>query len=154
MQAQGSINGTIVEELYERALVLADEVRAVFQSRASEALEESTDAMRLALSIEGLRTTTRVMHVLAWLLNQRAFLSGELSELQIRRHGALAEERPSDPEQLAQLLPETRELVLESEELYDRVSRLDRDWREQDDEVEPAVLGMQDKIAAAFGRNG
>jgi regulator of CtrA degradation len=150
MKQNGDITKTIVDELYERTLLLADEVRAVFDLGNAETKTPALDDMRIALSIEGLRTTTRVMHVLAWLLNQRAYLEGELSRLQMRRHGALAAERPSDPQQLQHLLPETRELIAESEELYDRVARLDSDWRANDIEGLSAVHGMRSNITAAF----
>ena len=152
MTREGTITRSIIEELYEHTLLLADEVRAVFDLGAASEHHSGIDDMRIALSIEGLRTTTRVMHVLAWLLNQRAYLEGELSRNQMRRHGALADERPSDPEQLEHLLPETRALIGESEELYERVARLDADWRENgDDENASAVHGMRSNLKAVFG---
>lgn len=114
------ISEEIVEDLYAEALVLADDVRAVFDLRLGAESTGSDDLLRVALSIEGLRTTTRVMHVLAWLLNQRAFYSGELSETQLRRHGALPQERTSDPDNIAMLEPETQALIRESEELHAR----------------------------------
>lgn len=144
------INEAILESLYAEALLLADEARGAFDLRMGcndDGLVE--DSIRLALSIEGLRTTTRVMHMLAWLLNQRAFMSGELSESQLRRHGALPAERPSDPEQLMLLEPETRSLIRDTERLHARIARLDRDWREQPN-AEP-VLEMRGRITAAFG---
>jgi regulator of CtrA degradation len=150
MLERGDITRTIIDELYERTLVLADEVRAVFDLGSAAENGAAPDDMRIALSIEGLRTTTRVMHVLAWLLNQRAYLAGELSRLQMQRHGALADERPSDPTQMAHLLPETRALIAESEDLYDRVSRLDADWREKGEQSSSAVHGMHSNLSSAF----
>ena len=73
--------------------MLADDARAVFDLRIGEKGDNASDSLKIALSIEGLRTTTRVMHVLAWLLNQRAYLAGELSETQLARHNELPEER-------------------------------------------------------------
>ena len=100
MNRTTSLSQPIIEALYTEALVLADEVRAVFAqgTKAPEpGLPSHEDAMmRLALSTEGLKTTTRIMHVLAWLLNQRAFFSGELSEKQVRLHGALPETSACD----------------------------------------------------------
>ncbi len=143
------LNEPIIESLYGEALLLADEVRFAFDMRAGREFDEAADLTRVALSIEGLRTTTRIMHVLAWLLNQRAYLSGDLSETQLRRHGALPGERRSDPAQLALLEPETRALIRDTELLHARVARLDHDWRAQQ-EAEP-VLEMRGRIAAAFG---
>jgi regulator of CtrA degradation len=107
--------------------------------------------MRLALSTEGLKTTTRMMHVLAWLLNQRAFFTGELSENQVRRHGALPGDRPSDPAQLGMLEPETRELIEETERLHQRIARLDEAWR-QNFEMDSPARAFQHRIGREFGR--
>lgn len=148
------ISEEIVEDLYAEALVLADDVRAVFDLRLGAETTGTDDMLRIALSIEGLRTTTRVMHVLAWLLNQRAYYSGELSEGQLRRHGALPAERPSDQENLAMLEPETRALIRESEELHARVARLDQAWRSRDEEQDAPVQALQGRIAKAFATGG
>ncbi len=140
MSRTSNLSRPIIEALYEEALVLADEIRAVFALGVHEAEgDDLYDAnARLALSTEGLKTTTRIMHVLAWLLNQRAFFSGELSETQVRRHGALPPNRPSDAKALAMLNPGTRELIGESERLHDRVARLDEAWRSGFEAASPA----------------
>lgn len=75
------ISSTIVETLYADALRLADEARAAFDmSGRLDLVGSSEELARVALSCEALRTTTRMMHVLAWLLNHRAYFAGELSE--------------------------------------------------------------------------
>lgn len=144
-----NINENIIEDLYSEALILADDARAAFDLRFNENQSDADDLTRVALSIEGLRTTTRVMHILAWLLNQRAYLSGELSEHQLERCGTLPEERPAEPDNLARLEPETRALIEETERLHARVARLDRDWRNAA-EGAPPVAAMQGRIAKAF----
>ena len=121
------INEEIIEDLYSEALVLADDARAAFDLRFQDDASQAGDLTRVALSIEGLRTTTRLMHILAWLLNQRAYLAGELSERQLERCGTLPVEREADPDNLTRLEPETRSLIEESEKLHARVARLDRD---------------------------
>ena len=146
-----NINHEIIEDLYTEALLLADDARAVFDLKLGADSDGAHDNVRIALSIEGLRTTTRVMHVLAWLLNQRAYMSGELSETQLRRHNSLPEERPADPVNLAALEPETRALIRESEDLHARVARLDRDWRARDAASAPPVQALQGRLAEAFG---
>ncbi len=148
--ARRDINEEIIEDLYAEALLLADVARAAFDLRPVEKFGEFEDLARVALSIEGLRTTTRLMHVLAWLLNQRAFLAGELSEPQLRRCGALPEEREADPDNLARLEPETCALIGESERLHARVARLDRDWRRAVNDDTP-VHSLHGRLAQAFG---
>lgn len=140
----------IIETLYCEALVLADEVRAAFDL-TPRPLRENEDLVRIALSVEGLRTTTRMMHVLAWLLNHRAYFSGDLSEFQLRRHGTLPPDRPSDPEQLELLEPATRQLIGETEAFHGRVARLDAAWRARLEIRPSAVHGLHERIGRALG---
>lgn len=124
-----NLSRPIVEALYSEALVLADDVRAVFALGTHEPEVGEDASLRLALSTEGLKTTTRMMHVLAWLLNQRAFFSGELTERQVRQHGTLPPDRSADPKALDVLEPATCELIHETERLHERIARLDEAWR-------------------------
>ena len=133
-----NLSRPIIEALYTEALVLADDVRAVFASGTGEPEASEESMVRLALSTEGLKTTTRMMHVLAWLLNQRAFFTGELSENQVRRHGTLPADRPTDPKSLELLEPETCELIAETERLHGRIARLDDAWRSGFEMASPA----------------
>lgn len=138
MSRTTNLSRPIIEALYSEALILADDVRAVFAlgTREPEVGEDPT--VRLALSTEGLKTTTRMMHVLAWLLNQRAYFSGELTEKQVRLHGTLPADRPSDPKALKALEPETCELIAETERLHERIARLDEAWRSGFEMASPA----------------
>ena len=151
MHMDRTVHEQVVEDLYNEALALADEARGAFDLRDDAGRSGGTDQIRLALSIEGLRTTTRVMHVLAWLLNQRAYQSGELSRLQMLRYGTLGEERPSDPENMKVLELTTRSLIRDTERLYARVRRLDEELRQLDDEGSAVVHTMHGRIAQAFG---
>ncbi|MEM9086106.1 MAG: DUF1465 family protein [Pseudomonadota bacterium] len=150
MNRTTSLSKPIIEALYTEALVLADDVRAVFARGTIDpepGLTSEEDALtRLALSTEGLKTTTRMMHVLAWLLNQRAYFSGELSESQVRRHGALPANRPAEREQTERLEPETRDLIAETERLHRRIARLDNAWRQDFNMALSPARAFQDRI--------
>ncbi|NCP15136.1 MAG: DUF1465 family protein [Sphingomonadales bacterium] len=148
-----SLSRPIVEALYTEALVLADDVRAVFAAGTREPLAGEDAFARLALSTEGLKTTTRMMHVLAWLLNQRALFQGELSENQVRLHGALPPDRGSDEKQLALLEPETQALIADTEKLHQRIARLDEAWRQHFEMASPA-RAFQDRLGRELGRLG
>ena len=150
MARASNLSRPIIEALYSETLILADEVRAVFALGTREPSEHDDTMGRLALSTEGLKTTTRVMHALAWLLNQRAYFSGELSEAQVRRHGALPPDRPSDAAQLKLLEPETCALIEETERLHRRITRLDAAWR-RDLEIASPARAFQDRISSEFG---
>ena len=153
MSEPASINSQIVEDLYCEALALADEVRSRFASPPSRQAEIShnpvEDLMRIARSCEGLRATTRIMHAIAWLLNQRAFLMGEISQFHLRRHARLSHElQAPDPDNLAMLEWEARELVEDVMRLYARLLRLDREWRRVQLPEPSAVETMRERIYA------
>ncbi len=148
MSQPATINPRIVEALYCEALVLSDEVRGAFDmSQRSGVDERDEDLVRIALSCEALRATTRMMHAIAWLLNHRAFFSGELSDFQLRRHGRLHADRPaSDPDQLRLLPADIRELVGATERFYARVVRLDREWRVRDPAAPSAITTLRARL--------
>lgn len=148
MSQATNINPRIVEGLYCEALVLSDEVRAAFDL-SGRVEETGTDesAARIALSCEALRTTTRMMHAVAWLLNHRAFFMGELSEFQLRRYGRLAPDFPaSDPERMLMIPSPTRELIAATEHFYARLLRIDRDWRERDPRAPSALDSLRQRL--------
>lgn len=153
MTRHANLSRPIIETLYCEALVLADSVRAAFDlSGRRDNASEDEDLVRIAMSCEALRTTTRMMHIIAWLLNQRAYFNGEISELALRRHGRLpGKTARSDPEQLVYLEPETRELVLTTERLYARIERLDHSWQEQYNMQPTAVHRLRQRLGESLG---
>jgi regulator of CtrA degradation len=147
------ISPAIVEKLYGDALRLADEARAAFDlSGRLDLVGSSEELARIALSCEALRTTTRMMHALAWLLNHRAYFAGELSEFQLRRNGRLPPAQPQpDAEQWAMLPPNLRDLVIRTRRFYDRVARLDHAWRDRFTMHPAAIHRLRDRLGAAVG---
>lgn len=152
MPDAATISPAIVEALYQDALLLADEARAAFEGGdAPKPLTQAESERRVALSCEALRTTTRMMHAIAWLLNHRAFFAGEMSEFQLRRHGRLPPAQPeSDAEQMALLNDATRDVIARSCAFYARIERLDRAWRDRFAMQPAAVHRLRDRIGAAF----
>jgi regulator of CtrA degradation len=159
MALMPNLNPRIIEALYAEALVLAEEVRAVFdrlrQGPDRRALmgsndDPEADLAQVQLSCEALRTTTRIMHCLAWLLNHRAYFAGELSELQLRRHGRLIANFPlSDPVQVLTLPVEAQRSVHDSERLYARIQRLELAWRGETAAGGSAIERLRQRLAAA-----
>jgi regulator of CtrA degradation len=155
MTRLATLNARIIEGLYCEALVLAEEVRAAFSlSGRIERAGQDEDLARVALSCVGLRTTTRMMHAIAWLLNHRAYLKGELSEFQLRRYGALTSDEPgTDPANYALLEEEVRELVEATEQFYARLLRLDHAWRQGQPSVPPGALQrLRQRFGSAASR--
>jgi regulator of CtrA degradation len=117
----------LIDGLYVEAMVLADEARSFFDHRAEEhrALLGQTD--RVEFACESLKVTTRLMHVIAWLLTQRAIFNGELP-VSVRgedryRLGEAASTQPSIVERFSF---DMMTIIVASEDLYDRVARLER----------------------------
>lgn len=146
MTSPESINRHIVEGLYCEALVLSDEVRSAFLPAAVGDRTDLSEDAALALSCEGLRTTTRMMQSVAWLLNHRAYLAGELSEFQLRRHGKLHDCPASDPEHVAVLDPLLRRLIHATEQFHARLMRLDEGWRAEETEPQSGLAVLQRRL--------
>ncbi len=149
-----SLNPRIIEALYAEALGLAEAVRQRFErlrvETAANGGDDDEDLRRVQVSCEALRTTTRVMHCLAWLLNHRAHFAGELSELQLRRHGRLIANFPASEEAVVESLPaDVRDLVHESERLYQRIQRLEASWRTQTLTGDSAVRRLRERLVRA-----
>lgn len=148
MSDPAAINPRIVEALYCEAIVLSDEVRHAFTlSGRLETAVIDEDLARVALSSEGLRTTTRMMHAIAWLLNHRAYFNGEINELQLRRHGRLPlDMREGDAGELALLEPAITELVITTRRFYARLLRLDHNWRMSHDRQPSALQRLHENL--------
>ena len=150
MSSAASINPRIIEGLYCEALVLSDEVRAAFDlSGRLDSAALSDDNAKLALSCEALRTTTRMMHALAWLLNHRAFFAGELTEFQLRRYGQLTDYPEAEPHRLALLPAETCELIRATERFHARLKRLDAGWRHGAELAPAGIAQLQQRLGLA-----
>jgi len=153
MSQTADLSPTIIESLYCEALVLADETRSAFDlSGRLDLVGDDEDLARVALSCEALRTTTRMMHAIAWLLNQRAYFAGELSEFQLRHHGRLPPTQPqSSAEQLSMLGPDTQELIRRTERFHARIARLDKAWRDRFAMHPAAVQRLRERIVREIG---
>ena len=133
-EAKLELTPKLVGSLYTEAMVLADEARSYFDRLGREDRDSLDPLLRVGFSCESLKVTTRLMHVIAWLLTQRAVEAGELSPSQARRPARrLGEEPESDEATVVQLPAAARALIASSRELFARVRRLD----EADPEVEP-----------------
>ena len=154
MAETADLSPTIVDILYGEALTLADEARAAFDlSGRLTAASENEDLARIALSCEALRTTTRMMHAIAWLLNQRAYFAGELSEFQLRRHGRLPPPQPeAASDQIALLGPELEDLIERTRRFYARIERLDMAWRNHFAMHPAAIHRLRERLGSAVAQ--
>jgi regulator of CtrA degradation len=111
----------VIAALYTEAMVLADEARSYFTAdRTEQVTGKMVDAV--AFSCESMKVTTRLMHCIAWLLNQKAVEDGRGDTVSMRR--GLGYTPPSDPELTCHLPDDARVLIAQSESLYARLIRL------------------------------
>jgi len=124
--AQVPLTPKLVASLYTEAMLLADEARSYFERQGRDDRDGLDPIVRVSFSCESLKVTTRLMHVIAWLLTQRAVEAGELSPLQARAPTRRLGEAPETDEALLPKLPaEAVALIGASRDLYARVQRLD-----------------------------
>jgi regulator of CtrA degradation len=123
---QGQLTPKLVDALYVEAMVLADEARSYFDTNGRDDRLSLDPVDRVGFSCESLKVTTRLMHVIAWLLTQRAVAAGELSPAEAGEEGRRLGEAPQTDRDLFPRLPAAAAgLVQASEDLYERVSRID-----------------------------
>lgn len=136
---ESRITPRLIESLYTEAMVLADEARAYFDEQGRSEQKELEPFARVGFACESLKVTTRIMHIVAWLLTQRAIESGELRRTDgTRPERRLGRANESDPDVVA-LLPETaKRLIAASADLYSRVKRLDEGQMDDEPVKSPA----------------
>jgi regulator of CtrA degradation len=139
------ITHKLVDSLYTEAMLLADEARSYFDSDRARRISPAEVAV--AFSCESLKVTTRLMHVIAWLLNQKALRAGELGETD--RADDLGYAPATDSFWVDDLPAEARALILASEDLYYRVQRVSQSVVREPEEI-PAPLAMIERLRAAF----
>ncbi|MDF2495116.1 MAG: hypothetical protein K0S66_2050 [Sphingomonas sp.] len=116
----------LIDALYVEAMVLADDARSYFDDGGRGDRDALDPLTRVTFSCESLKLTTRLMHVIAWLLTQRAVLSGELCASAALDPSRRLIPSADDPMLAAAQLPEkARRLVATSVDLHRRVARLD-----------------------------
>jgi regulator of CtrA degradation len=117
----------LTDSLYVEAMLLADEARSYFDASYTADGRDALEPFdRVLFSCESLKVTTRLMHIIAWLLTQRAVDAGELSRDQVREPSRrLGPAVVSDDAALERLPAPSRKLIATSVDLYRRVERLD-----------------------------
>ena len=124
--SQSRIAPRLIDSLYTEAMILADEARAYFDEEGRDERTTLPPFVRVGFASESLKVTTRIMHIVAWLLTQRAVETGEIRGADGRRpERRLGKAGESDPMVVNQLPETARKLVNASADLYARVKRLD-----------------------------
>ena len=150
LRTESGIRRRLIDSLYVEAMVLADEARAYFDEAGRSDRDGMTPIERVSFSCESLKVTTRLMHIIAWLLTQRAVDAGEIPLRDAldpsRRLGAAPQ---SDATAIALMPQSARALIASSADLYRRVARLDDAQVARDAPPSPART-MLDRLSHAF----
>jgi regulator of CtrA degradation len=148
-EARKRMTARLVDSLYTEAMVLADEARSYFDESGRPERDALGPMERVAFSCESLKVTTRLMHVIAWLLTRKGIAAGEIGEdeghADSRRVGEAADSEPAAVEALP---PGARAIVEASIDLYARVARIDREMLAPE-ALSPA-LGLLRRIERAL----
>ena len=138
----------LVDALYTEAMLLADEARSYFDR--DQMGGNLSPEISVAFSCESLKVTTRLMHSIAWLLNQKALRAGELSQTEADSgERGLGYAPASDGFQVERFPKEAQLLIAASEDLYFRMQRLSgRMLSRAAPPSEP--LAMIERIRASF----
>jgi regulator of CtrA degradation len=152
---QVRITSRLIDSLYTEAMLLADEARSYFDDAGREERSTLQPFARVGFACESLKVTTRIMHIVAWLLTQRAIESGEIAARDGRRpERRLGNAQDSDPLVVGTLPPSAQKLINSSADLYARVKRLDDGGLEVDAPQSPARALMGRLERGLGGQSG
>lgn len=146
---ESRIHRRLVDALYTEAMLLADEARSYFDEDGRSEREALDPLIRVGFSCESLKVTTRLMHVIAWLLTQRAVDAGELKPREALDSARRLGHAPQFDAELVAALPQRARMLVEaSANLHRRVGLLDA---AQEGELTPSpVHRLHDRLALAF----
>jgi regulator of CtrA degradation len=138
-QAQVRITSRLIDALYTESMLLADEARSYFDDIGRNDRATLHPFARVGFACESLKVTTRIMHIVAWLLTQRAIESGEIPLPDGRRpERRLGHAQDSDPAVVDQLPESAQRLINASADLYARIKRIDEGSLETEVAQSPA----------------
>lgn len=118
-----ALTSKVINGLYLEAMLLADEARAYFDLQSRELRDQMSPLQRVSFSCESLKVTTRLMHVIAWLLSQRAQLENRTSTFDSST-AQLGTAAATDAAVADRLPEDARSVIIASVALYDRVWRI------------------------------
>jgi regulator of CtrA degradation len=154
-QPEVRITPRLIDSLYTEAMLLADEARSYFDDAGRDERATLAPFARVGFACESLKVTTRIMHIVAWLLTQRAIESGEIPSREGHRpERRLGNAQETDPVVVAVLPPSAQKLINSSADLYARVKRLDEGNVESEVPQSPARALMGRLERGLGGQSG
>lgn len=140
----------LIDQLYVESMLLADDARGYFDLDGSDERVALDPLQRVLFACESLKVTTRLMHVVAWLLTQRAVDAGELRPREaLDPSRRLGDQPVSDMTAVAKLPDAARALIQASIDLHRRVALIDDANADARPRANP-VASLQARLAYAF----
>lgn len=141
----------LVDTLYVEAMLLADEARAYFDEDGRTEREALDPLARVTFSCESLKVTTRLMHIIAWLLTQRAVAAGELRPVDALDPSRRLGDAPVTDQGVFDSLPErARSMIAASADLHRRIARLDEAQELPPETLPSPARSIQQRLARSF----
>lgn len=135
-----------VENLYVEAMVLADEAHAAFAAQRDLGGLGGDALSQIGLACESLKTTTRLMHIIAWLLHRRAMFAGDPGAGPHDSAARIGEPVLADWNVCAGFEDPVCRIVAASERLFERIATIEAGWEA------PAVTPVQQLLARLESR--
>jgi regulator of CtrA degradation len=121
-----------VENLYVEAMVLADEAHTAFAAARDlgvVGIGGTRDSLlQISLACESLKTTTRLMHIIAWLLHRRAMFGGDPGAGPKDSAARIGAPVVADWDICIQFESPVRRIIAASERLFERIAAIEAAW--------------------------
>jgi regulator of CtrA degradation len=152
-QPEARITSRLIDSLYTEAMLLADEARSYFDDMGRNDRSTLDPFARVGFACESLKVTTRIMHIVAWLLTQRAIDSGEIPLSGGRRpERRLGNAQDSDAAIVVQLPEAAQRLIGASVDLYARIQRIDEGNLDPPQSPARALMGRLERGLTGGGQ--
>lgn len=145
----GPVQKALVENLYVEAMLLADEAYTAFAAQREPNSGATDQLVQVGLACESLKTTTRMMHIIAWLLHRRAMMAGEPGALEQDSAARIGKTIPADWKICINFDSHCRHIIAGSERLFDRIASLELGWAAG---PQPAPAPVQQMLARLEAR--
>ena len=136
-----------VENLYVEAMLLADEAHAAFAAERDLGAVGGDALLQVSLACESLKTTTRLMHIIAWLLHRRAMIAGDPGAGPNDSAARIGDPVAADWDVCAGFDNSVRRIISASERLFERIAAIEAGW-----DVPEAVTPVQALLAQLEAR--
>lgn len=119
-----------IENLYQETMLLAEEAQQIFAEAREKAIFAKDQLLSLDAFSEATMTAARLTHILAWLLHQRAVMSGEPGAYLSDSANDFTNVVAADWSICHQLDEPIRRVIAASERLYERILLFQDLWEE------------------------